>query len=127
MKRMAEVFDFYSKKRRSEDQGPEATDVAGALEEHGKYVGKLPKPDAERLRALVDTINRKKVYIDKQIDEFNELYDEYSVDIGVSLAALNVDPEMIKEDMGVIVDKRGNVWVVPSDKKEAFEALLNGQ
>lgn len=113
------VVDIFSRKT-SEDKEKEmaANDELINTPNASTYVGMLPEKETKEVREAIETIAKKRAYVNAMIGAFRKDYTEYTHLLASVLDHLEIDSiDLEKEDL--IIAENGHVWYVPyTNKKE---------
>jgi hypothetical protein len=89
------------------------------VEKEGRYLGVLPKSDAEDFRKFQDRLTCEQAQINELIEEFDQHYQEYMGSLVQALLFLGFDPNNFPfdpETERVFISVDGHMWAVA--KKE---------
>jgi len=107
------VIDIFTKQTSEDIDGAYNSMSAEQVKQIGKYIGRLPKDQAERMRKQIDEINFRHHQITHLLHEFEDLWRVYRIDVLQALNRLHVSTDYFDMDTDNLhISDEGHTYIV---------------
>lgn len=106
---MSNVYDFFSRKQLS----PEPSNDSEELRKNGRYIGMVPKQEAEEINDLIERMNAAKRVIEAFMDNFNDINTAFIGRLADALVRMNVELDAFNPEIHEFyITDSGHAWII---------------